>query len=68
MEDPEGKGPRLFFQKVPEGKTAKNRMHMDLNASAGPGTPFEEKKRLEEHGSYWVRMNDPEGTSSACSK
>lgn len=23
-------GPRLFFQKVPEGKTAKNRMHLDV--------------------------------------
>ena len=33
--DPEGKGPRLLFQKVPEGKTAKNRMHLDVNAGAG---------------------------------
>ena len=33
--DPDGKGPRLFFQKVPEGKTAKNRVHLDLRAAAG---------------------------------
>jgi hypothetical protein len=33
--DPEGRGPRLFFQKVPEPKTAKNRMHLDLRAAAG---------------------------------
>ena len=33
--DPDGKGPRIFFQRVPEGKTAKNRMHMDLNVSGG---------------------------------
>ena len=33
--DPEGKGPRLLFQKVPEGKTAKNRMHLDVNVGAG---------------------------------
>lgn len=32
--DPDGRGPRLFFQKVPEGKQAKNRTHLDLNAGA----------------------------------
>lgn len=33
--DPEEKGPRLFFQRVPEGKTAKNRVHLDVNAGGG---------------------------------
>src|SRR5690348_7323560 len=33
--DPTGKGPRLFFQRVPEGKTAKNRVHLDLRAAPG---------------------------------
>ena len=33
--DPEGAGPRLFFQKVPEGKTAKNRVHLDVRAAPG---------------------------------
>jgi catechol 2,3-dioxygenase-like lactoylglutathione lyase family enzyme len=33
--DPEGRGPRLFFQKVPEGKTAKNRVHLDVRAVPG---------------------------------
>jgi Glyoxalase-like domain len=33
--DPEGDGPRLFFQKVPEGKTAKNRVHLDVRAAPG---------------------------------
>jgi hypothetical protein len=33
--DPEGTGPRLFFQKVPEGKTAKNRVHLDVRAAPG---------------------------------
>ena len=28
--DPDGVGPRLWFQKVPEGKTAKNRVHLDV--------------------------------------
>jgi len=29
--DPDGAGPRLFFQNVPEPKTTKNRVHLDLN-------------------------------------
>ncbi len=33
--DPDGKGPRLFFQRVPEGKAAKNRVHLDVNAGGG---------------------------------
>jgi len=33
--DPAGDGPRLFFQKVPEGKTAKNRVHLDVRAAPG---------------------------------
>jgi hypothetical protein len=35
LRDPDGAGPRLFFQKVPEPKTAKNRVHLDLRAAAG---------------------------------
>ena len=30
-----GTGPRLFFQQVPEGKTSKNRMHLDVRAAPG---------------------------------
>ncbi|MEO9324764.1 VOC family protein [Nocardioides sp. C4-1] len=33
--DPDGVGPRLFFQRVPEGKTAKNRVHLDVRAAPG---------------------------------
>jgi hypothetical protein len=44
IEDPDGDGPRLYFQKVPEGKVAKNRMHLDLNVSGGRGTGLEERK------------------------
>jgi catechol 2,3-dioxygenase-like lactoylglutathione lyase family enzyme len=33
--DPEGSGPRLFFQKVPEGKQVKNRTHLDVRAAPG---------------------------------
>ncbi|MDA0636122.1 VOC family protein [Nonomuraea sp. MCN248] len=41
IEDPEGHGPRLFFQRVPEGKTAKNRVHLDVRAA--PGLQGEER-------------------------
>ncbi|TDE00796.1 VOC family protein [Jiangella asiatica] len=33
--DPDGVLPRLFFQKVPEPKTAKNRVHLDVRAWRG---------------------------------
>lgn len=33
--DPTGVGPRLFFQRVPEGKTVKNRVHLDVRAGLG---------------------------------
>ena len=35
LEDPEGRGPRLFFQQVPEDKVVKNRLHLDLRAAPG---------------------------------
>ena len=35
VHDPDGVGPRLFFQRVPEAKTAKNRVHLDLRAAPG---------------------------------
>lgn len=35
VEDPEGRGPRLFFQQVPEDKVAKNRVHLDVRAAPG---------------------------------
>jgi hypothetical protein len=42
--DPDGAGPRLFFQRVPEPKTAKNRVHLDLAVSGGRGTAPEESR------------------------
>jgi len=33
--DPAGVGPRLYFQRVPEGKVAKNRVHLDVRAATG---------------------------------
>jgi hypothetical protein len=31
--DPDGVGPRIFFQRVPEGKQTKNRVHLDVRVS-----------------------------------
>ncbi|MFG2718330.1 VOC family protein [Streptomyces sp. NPDC048416] len=33
--DPTGDGPRLYFQRVPEGKVVKNRVHLDVRVGAG---------------------------------
>ncbi len=33
--DPSGVGPRLYFQRVPEGKAAKNRLHLDVRVGTG---------------------------------
>jgi hypothetical protein len=66
--DPAGVEPRLLLQQVAEPKGGKNRLHFDvhpddvdaevdrlvaLGATRG--------ERIEEHGTYWVVMTDPEG-------
>jgi hypothetical protein len=33
--DPDGRGPRLFFQRVPEDKVVKNRVHLDVRGAPG---------------------------------
>jgi predicted enzyme related to lactoylglutathione lyase len=67
--DPSGRTAGIFFQKVPESKVAKNRLHLDVRPT---GTMQEEVDRLlglggsirgfiEEGGSFWTQMRDPEG-------
>ncbi|MGB3829084.1 MAG: VOC family protein [Ornithinimicrobium sp.] len=65
---PEGEsGLRLFFQRVPEGKTVKNRLHLDVRAA--PGLAGEERMtaldaeatRLVGLGATRVRRVDPDG-------
>jgi len=34
-QDPTGVGPRLYFQRVPEGKVVKNRVHLDVRVGTG---------------------------------
>ena len=39
IEDPAATGPRISFLKVPEPKTAKNRIHLDIQIGGGRATP-----------------------------
>lgn len=63
--DPEGNGPRLFFQRVPEGKESKNRVHLDVRAA--PGLEGDERMaaleaeaaRLESLGATRVDRHEP---------
>lgn len=65
-----GLGRRILFQRVPETKTGKNRLHLDVHSA--PGTRDTEVTRLEalgaaverhekQPGGEWVVMTDPEG-------
>ncbi len=44
--DPEGKGPAISFLRVPEGKTAKNRMHIDIRVAGEPPWDMIEREQL----------------------
>jgi len=46
--DPDGAGPRIYFQRVPEPKTVKNRVHLDLNVSGGASVPIERRREQVE--------------------
>ena len=43
--DPDGAGPRIYFQRVPESKVVKNRVHLDLNVSKKREVGAEEGRR-----------------------
>jgi len=67
--DPVGAGPRIWFQRVPEGKTIKNRLHLDIHAGGGRSVPIEtrrervdaEARRLVGLGATLVRELSEEG-------
>ncbi len=42
--DPDGRGPRVFFQQIDTPKPAKNRLHLDLNVGGGGKVPLEQRK------------------------
>src|SRR5690242_21580389 len=70
--DPTGVGPRLFFQRVPEGKVVKNRVHLDVRA--GTGLAGEERlavlesegARLEALGAARVQLLRADGFNESC--
>ena len=66
----EGEGPQLLLQRVGEAKATKNRMHFDIhvadieaeaNRLAELGARRLQPDSLEEHGTHWFLMADPEG-------
>lgn len=68
--DPAGRGPRLYFQRVPEEKVAKNRVHIDVSVQEERREA--ESQRLVTRGAtlLWITsdrgpttytMQDPEG-------
>ena len=71
IEDPDGHGPRLFFQQVPEAKIVKNRVHLDVRAA--PGLLGEERMaaletecaRLVALGATRVHLSEPAPPMSA---
>jgi len=61
-------GPRLAFHHVPEGKTVKNRVHLDLTTT-DLASETDRLKQLgativgdvAQNGNHWITMADPEG-------
>ncbi len=68
--DPDGTRPRLLFQRVPEPKTAKNRVHLDLQVGA-EAAPAEAERLValgaqirwttSDRGPLTITLEDPEG-------
>lgn len=66
----DGDGPQLLLQRVAEAKAAKNRMHLDIHVAdiraeadrlVALGARLLQTDSLEEHGTNWFLMADPEG-------
>ena len=70
--DPSGVGPRLFFQRVPEGKVVKNRLHLDVRVGTGLvgeerlATLEAECARLAALGAVRVRLLPADGDNESC--
>jgi Glyoxalase-like domain len=66
--DPDGNGPRIYFQRVPEPKSVKNRVHLDINI-AGRRTPPDQRQskvdaevaRLEKLGATRLYVQEEYG-------
>lgn len=70
--DPSGVGPRLYFQRVPEGKVVKNRVHLDVRV--GTGLVGQERlarleaecARLVALGAVRVQLLPADGVNESC--
>lgn len=49
INDPHGPGPRVFFQKVPEAKQVKNRLHLDVGIGRGIDDPEQRWETVQGH-------------------
>ena len=67
---PDGAAPRMLFQRVPEPKTVKNRVHLDVRVGREQIEPevarlvalgARELHRCSQGPSAWVTLADPEG-------
>ena len=67
--DPDGQGPRIWFQVVPERKAVKNRLHIDIGVGGGRAVPIETRRqrvdaeaaRLADLGAVLVGVLETEG-------
>ena len=70
--DPTGVGPRLFFQRVPEDKVVKNRVHLDVRVGTGLvgeerlAALEAERDRLVALGGECVRVMRADGFDESC--
>ncbi len=70
--DPAGLRPRLYFQRVPEGKVVKNRLHLDVKVGAGKvgaerlAVLEAEGARLEALGARRLRLLEADGVNESC--
>ncbi|MGW4207336.1 VOC family protein [Lentzea sp. NPDC004789] len=70
--DPTGEGPRLFFQRVPEGKVVKNRVHLDVRVGTGLvgserlAALQAERDRLVALGAKQVLLQRADGMNESC--
>lgn len=70
--DPSGAGPRLYFQRVPEGKVVKNRLHLDVRVGTGlvgderVAALESECARLVALGAVRLRLLRADGVNESC--
>lgn len=71
-QDPTGEGPRLYFQRVPEGKVVKNRVHLDVRVGTGLvgderlAALRAEQARLEPLGAVYLYTQYADGEEESC--